>query len=84
MAESEGIDKPKSDSKTVGRGFESLRPCLTPGWTDHDVSDPGITLVELFPFLGEQLDYRNPQGRRRLLLVALALLGFFWALRDGD
>jgi hypothetical protein len=55
---------------------------MGPAWTDHDVSDPGITLLELFPFLGEQLDYRNPQGRRRLLLVALAVLGLFWALRS--
>ena len=27
----------------------------TPDWTDHDVSDPGVTLIDLFPFLGEQL-----------------------------
>jgi hypothetical protein len=57
---------------------------LSPGWTDHDVSDPGITLVELFPFLGEQLDYRSPQGRRRLLIVALAAVGLFWLLRGDD
>jgi hypothetical protein len=57
---------------------------MAPDWTDHDVSDPGITFAELFPFLGEQLDYRNPQGRRRLLLVALALLGLFLALTRSD
>jgi hypothetical protein len=57
---------------------------LSPDWTDHDVSDPGITLLQAFPYLGERLDYRNPQGRRRLLVVALALLGLFWALRPAD
>jgi hypothetical protein len=43
-----------------------------PDWTDHDVSDPGVTLVGLFPFLGEQLDFRNAERRRRLLLVGVA------------
>jgi hypothetical protein len=55
-----------------------------PDWTDHDVSDPGITLLELFPFLGEQLDFRTPHGRRRLLVVALAAAGLFWLLRRDD
>jgi hypothetical protein len=54
-----------------------------PHWTDHDVSDPGVTLIELFPFLGEQLDFRNPQRRRRLLFVVLAAVGLFWLLRRG-
>jgi hypothetical protein len=56
-----------------------------PAWTDHDVSDPGITLIELFSFLGERLDFRSPQGRRRLLLVALtATVALFWWRRSGD
>ena len=56
-----------------------------PDFTEHDVSDPGITLIELFPFLGERLDFRTDEGRRRLLLVALAVVGLFWLLRRaGD
>jgi hypothetical protein len=55
-----------------------------PDWTDHDVSDPGVTLLELFPFLGERLDFRTGDGRRRLLLVALAALAFAWLIRRGD
>ncbi|HXI46469.1 MAG TPA: hypothetical protein VNH13_09220, partial [Candidatus Acidoferrales bacterium] len=29
-----------------------------PAWTDHNVSDPGVTLVELFAFMADQLTYR--------------------------
>jgi len=56
----------------------------TPDWTDHDVSDPGVTLIELLPFLGEQLDFRNPQGRRRLFAVLVAAAGLLWLLRSSD
>jgi predicted phage baseplate assembly protein len=36
-------------------------PVYTPEWTDHNPSDPGITLLELFAFLGENLLYRFNQ-----------------------
>ena len=29
-----------------------------PEWTDHNVSDPGVTLVELFAYMTDQLIYR--------------------------
>ena len=42
--------------------FEQLRDALlaripvhAPEWTDHDVSDPGVTLLELFAFLADDL-----------------------------
>jgi hypothetical protein len=35
-----------------------LLPVYDPGWTDHNPSDPGITLVELFAYLTEMLLYR--------------------------
>ena len=44
------------------RSWESLRdglvrriPLHSPEWTDHNVGDPGITLVELFAHLGKGL-----------------------------
>jgi hypothetical protein len=57
-----------------------------PDWSDHDVSDPGITLLELFSFLGEQLDFRNPERRPRalLLLTLAAAVGLLWWLRSDD
>lgn len=36
-------------------------PVYAPEWTDHHPSDPGITLIELFAFLGENLLYRFNQ-----------------------
>lgn len=46
-------------------------------WTDHNVHDPGVTLLELFAFLGETLaSYNDPvaaQRRKRFLRYAFAL-----------
>ena len=38
-----------------------LIPQLIPEWTDHNPSDPGITLVELFAWLTEMVLYRVNQ-----------------------
>lgn len=37
----------------------SLIPSYAPEWTNHNPSDPGITLVELFAYLTEMLVYRT-------------------------
>ena len=36
----------------------SLIPSLTPDWTDHNPSDPGMALIELFAWLTEMTLYR--------------------------
>ena len=36
-------------------------PVYAPEWTDHHPSDPGITLIELFAFLGENVLFRFNQ-----------------------
>lgn len=36
----------------------ALIPSLNPDWTDHNPSDPGIVLVELFAWLTEMVIYR--------------------------
>ncbi|HVF50656.1 MAG TPA: hypothetical protein VNA19_11250, partial [Pyrinomonadaceae bacterium] len=36
----------------------SLLPTYAPQWTNHNPSDPGITLIELFAYLTEMLLYR--------------------------
>lgn len=50
------------------RSYDQLRreliariPVYAPEWTDHQPADPGITLLELFAFLGENLLYRFNQ-----------------------
>jgi hypothetical protein len=37
----------------------SLIPRYAPTWTDHNASDPGIMLIELFAFLFEAMMYRQ-------------------------
>ena len=36
----------------------TLLPRYAPGWTDYNVHDPGVTLVELFAWLSEMLMFR--------------------------
>src|SRR5262249_59262182 len=49
-------------------------PVYTPEWTDHNASDPGITLIELFAFLGENLLFRFNQVPEATKLAFLRLL----------
>ncbi|MFJ9558597.1 putative baseplate assembly protein [Streptomyces fuscichromogenes] len=50
-----------------------MRRC--PEWTDHNVSDPGITLIETFAHLTDQLLYRLNQVPDRLYVTFLNLIG---------
>lgn len=56
----------------------SLIPANAPGWTNHNPSDPGITLVELLAYFAEALVYRL--GR----VTPQAKLQFLRLLRGGD
>jgi len=49
-------------------------PVYAPEWTDHNASDPGIALLELFAFLGEGLLYRFNQIPESTFLAFLRLL----------
>lgn len=51
-----------------------------PEWTNHNASDPGITLIELFAWLTEMLGYRADQVPARHVRAFLTLLnGPDWA-----
>lgn len=50
-----------------------MRRC--PEWTDHNISDPGVTLIETFAFMVEQLSYRLNRVPDRLYVRFLELLG---------
>ncbi|MGH3823179.1 MAG: hypothetical protein ACRDRA_10155, partial [Pseudonocardiaceae bacterium] len=63
------------------RTFEQLRaeliqriPVYAPEWTDHNDSDPGIALLDLFAFLGESLLYRFNQIPDATKIAFLCLL----------
>ena len=55
------LPKPSLDNRSfdqlVAEGRGQI-PRLSPQWTDHNASDPGITLVELAAWLTEQNIYR--------------------------
>src|SRR3979409_1305374 len=46
-----------------------------PEWTDHNVSDPGITLIETFAYMTDQLLYRLNRVPDRLYIKFLELIG---------
>src|SRR5438067_556450 len=46
-----------------------------PEWTEHNVSDPGITLIELFAWMTEMLIYRVNRIPDKLHVALLELLG---------
>ena len=46
-----------------------------PEWTDHNVSDPGVTLIETFASMVDQLLYRLNRVPDRLYVKFLDLLG---------
>ena len=48
-------DRGFQDLVDEAKRFVQLR---NPEWTDHNVSDPGVTLIETFAFLMDQLIYR--------------------------
>ncbi|QWF77825.1 putative baseplate assembly protein [Amycolatopsis sp. CA-230715] len=47
----------------------------SPEWTDHNVSDPGVTLIETFAHMVDQLIYRLNRVPERNYLAFLDLLG---------
>ena len=46
-----------------------------PEWTDHNVSDPGVTLIETFAYMVDQLLYRVNQVPDRNYVKFLELIG---------
>jgi predicted phage baseplate assembly protein len=48
---------------------------LCPEWTDHNVSDPGVALIELFAWMTELTLYRVNQVPDRLYIKFLELIG---------
>jgi hypothetical protein len=69
---------PVLDDRSFEDLFAELRnriPVYTPEWTDYQDSDPGITLLQLFAYLGEGLQFRFNQIPEATQLAFLKLLG---------
>ena len=72
------IESPQLDDLRYERVEEELRlriPVHTDEWTDHNDSDPGITLIQLFAYLTELTGYRLNQIPEKNHIELLKLLG---------
>ena len=68
---------PVLDDRSFEELFAELRnriPVYTPEWTDHHDSDVGITLLQLFAYLGEGLQFRFNQIPEATYVAFLKLL----------
>jgi hypothetical protein len=72
------IESPQLDDLRFDRTVEELTrriPVYAPEWTDHNASDPGITLIQLFAYLAEQIGYRLNRVPEKNHIELLKLLG---------
>jgi predicted phage baseplate assembly protein len=69
---------PNLDDKNFNELFEEARaliPRYAREWTDHNLSDPGITLIDLFAWLGEMQIYYLNRVTDKNILNFLKLVG---------
>lgn len=69
---------PKLDSRTwveLTTEGRALIPRAAPAWTDHNVHDPGVTLMELYAWLAEMLLYRLDRVSPAVMRAFLRLVG---------
>ncbi len=70
---------PQLDDRTFEQLLAEAKqriPVHTPEWTNFNDSDPGITLVQLFAFMTENLLYRSnriPEASRKKFLTLLGI-----------
>lgn len=73
-----GLTIPNLDDKTfedLVREARALIPRYAPEWTDHNLHDPGITVMELFAWLAEMQNYRINRVSDANYRTFLGLLG---------
>src|ERR1044071_3611511 len=73
------IPPPKLDDRTFNDIVDeaiSMIPRYAPEWTNHNPSDPGITLIELAAWMTDLLIYRLNQVPDKNYVAFLNLLGF--------
>jgi predicted phage baseplate assembly protein len=72
------IEAPQLDDLRFDRTVEELVrriPTYAPEWTDHNPSDPGISLIQLFAYVTEQIGYRLNRVPEKNHIQLLELLG---------
>ena len=73
-----GLPSPDLDDRTFQDLVDEAKrliPTYCPEWTNHNLSDPGIALVELFAWMTEMTLYRLNQVPDRLYVKFLDLVG---------
>jgi predicted phage baseplate assembly protein len=73
------LEVPPIDDRSYRQLLDDLLariPVHTPEWTNHNDADPGITLLQLFAFMGESILYRSSLIPDRNRLAFLRLLGY--------
>jgi len=76
---------PRLDDRSFDDLVEEARrriPLYTPEWTDHNLSDPGITLIELFSYLIDIMLYRMNRIPERHYIKFMELIGMY--LREPE
>ncbi|MFB2881589.1 putative baseplate assembly protein [Floridanema aerugineum] len=72
------LQAPNLDDRQFLELFEEMRaliPRYAPEWTDHNLSDPGITMMQLFAWLGEIILFRLNRVPDRNYIKFLQLIG---------
>jgi len=72
------LDPPHLDDRSfqdIVDETKRLIPRFTPEWTNHNVSDPGVALVELFAWMSEMVLFRVNQVPERMYVHFLNLVG---------
>ncbi|MBI2766805.1 MAG: putative baseplate assembly protein [Chloroflexi bacterium] len=72
------LPDPQLDDRTfqdLVNEAKRLIPRYTPEWTDHNVSDPGVTLIELFAWMTDLLLYRLNRVPEKNYIRFMDLLG---------
>lgn len=72
------IESPELDDLRFQTVVDQLRrqiPVYAPEWTDHNESDPGIAMLQLFAYLSEQIGYRLNRLPDKAFVEMLKLVG---------
>lgn len=79
------LPKPNLDDRTFQQLVDEAKrmiPRYCPEWTDHNVSDPGVTLIELFAWMVEALLYQLNRVPEKTYITLLDLLGVTLSPQD--
>src|SRR5215510_2244318 len=73
-----GFETPRLDDRSFNDLVDEARARIrlyTPEWTDHNLSDPGITLIELFAWMTDIVLYRLNRVPDKHFVKFMELIG---------